>query len=147
MPLPLAAVVWTGVRWAVKKGIKKAAKRTIQKAKKTPKPSSKATQKSLKRKTSYQKESAFKRDIQVVDKSKPVGRRGASLAKVAGSKGKSRRLGKHAFKEFSKRSNTEQNKRFQKIKEYGAIQRKIDKNLHSRLGKRTYKYSQRKGSS
>ena len=26
MPLPLAAVVWTGVRWAVKKGIKKGAK-------------------------------------------------------------------------------------------------------------------------
>ena len=49
MPLPLAAVVWTGVRWAVKKGIKKAAKRVVKRTKKTPKPSSKATQKSLKR--------------------------------------------------------------------------------------------------
>tara|TARA_R100001530_G_scaffold121146_1_gene88531 strand:- start:34 stop:627 length:594 start_codon:yes stop_codon:yes gene_type:complete len=60
MPLPIAAVVWTGVRWAVKKGIKKAAKRAIQKAKKTPKPSSKATQKPLRSRGTSRATPAYK---------------------------------------------------------------------------------------
>ena len=71
MPLPLAAVVWTGVRWAVKKGIKKAAKRAIQKAKKTPKPSSKATQKPLRSRGTSRATPAYKvkkKEIQKANK-------------------------------------------------------------------------------
>jgi hypothetical protein len=148
MPLPLAAVVWTGVRWAAKKGIKKAAKRVVKRTKKTPKPSSKATQKSLRSRTTP-KNNMFTRDINVLDKAKPVGRRGTSLAKVSGSKGKQKRLMEHSFKEFKEAR--EYQKTIDKMtggkrspKMFGGRKRS-HQNLMSLLGKKTYKYSQRKG--
>ena len=90
MPLPLAAVVWTGVRWAVKKGIKKAAKRAIQKAKKTPKPSSKATQKPLRSRGTSRATPEGKRKQSMYTRTKGLsseyGKRGGVTKSMAKSK-------------------------------------------------------------
>ena len=90
MPLPLAAVVWTGVRWAAKKGIKKAAKRVVKRTKKTPKPSSKATQKPLRSRGTSRATPKGKRKQSMYTRTKGLsseyGKRGGVTKSMAKSK-------------------------------------------------------------